>query len=443
MKKKLGVVLVLMLIMVTAFGSMGVYAESEDDEYIEDGEYLEDRMFIEFYMSLHDCEINAITTEFDADYSVRYYCSTERPDFLTKDIIKYELTDENGKLLVPNDDGTWTLGKGNYKLRWSNVDEVKERLKEWEFYDQCDFYFPEEEELTVNIYVNGKKTELSFDLVSTTLTVDKESDYVFDPSTLWNMQLTGIMSNADYYQLPEFLRTDLKYTFDVKVKRGAVLTEEELAAPMEEGSYIITWNNVDEIKKLVEESNAEIFDRYTVVFPEEPLKAKFNLRFNGSSRPTEYLDMYSCYGVEQGVALPSAERILSATDMSRLQIAKTEWISNVQIEYYDMDGRKLEESEINGNLEPGEYIARWVNFDEFLLMDIENGWGLQEKYKICDNLDEGYPECTLEVYEPFEYDMGSVLGNGALTVVFGCTTLICLAAIAILASKLKKENGDK
>lgn len=265
---------------------------------------------------------------------------------------------------------------------------------------------------------------------------------MFDSSDLYVIQFEGL-PYEEYFNVPEFLLSGKSYTFDVKVRRGATLTKEELTAPMKEGSYILTWNNMDEIKKLVEESDAEIFDRYTLIFPDEPLTSVFDLKFKGSPNPKDKLDMYPSFGVEKGLPLPSAERILYVTDKWDFEEDDAEWLSNVKIEYYDESGRKLEENEINGNLPVGTYIARWANFDEFLAMDIEKGWGLQNKYKICGSLDEEYPECVCEIVEVPEYDLGSVIGNGTLTVAFGCTTLICLVVIAVLSIKLKKAKDNQ
>jgi len=145
MKKRISIVLALVLLLVSVLGTTCVFAEKEYS------------MYIDFYRSLGDCEINAITTKFDAEYAIGYYASDEYPEFLDEDPFEYELTDEKGTVLIPDADGTWTLGKGSYKLRCVNMDDIKERLKEWEYYDTCEFTFPEEEELTINITVDGEE----------------------------------------------------------------------------------------------------------------------------------------------------------------------------------------------------------------------------------------------------------------------------------------------
>jgi len=432
MKKITSILFILIFILVSIMGNTVCYA---DEEY-------ETENILEFYNCLDGWEINAVTYELSSYGVVGLYCPNECPDLDLYEPFEFVLSDDKGTVYEPKN-GIWTLGKGNYEITWTNMDEVKDRLKGWELYDEYTITFPDGSNKTQYFSVDGKKQTLSFytSISSTMYLLYPESQYIFDP--VGDPEVT-VVGDYNPDALPDFLGSASKLTYEVRRAGGAVLLDEELKKPLEEGYYMITWNNMDEIKQLVENSNDDFFNNYELVFPDEPLTKKLTITSKPWwDKPKKTIRMLGMYCSMEGEALLDAKELIRISGEYDEDLYN-EWIQYVEIEYYDESGRKLEESEISDNMPAGTYTARWVNFYEFQKLDIEKGWGLQDKYFLKDDFDTEYPECEIELcaidYDP---ELGSVLGNGTLTVVFGCTTLICLAAIVILASKLKKEKENK
>jgi len=432
MKKKFCLV-ALLLVMATLL-SVPAFADEE-----------EDKEQFSFYMALGDSDINAVSYKFDTTRVVDFYTNADvYPEWLDEEPYQYVVKDEKGNELKPDADGIYLLEKGEYALTWSNIEEIKERLKTWEFYDDFIFYFPEEEEMTVHIKVDGEKTKITFwACPSLTLYQKETSNYVFNPAGLYVIQITGLLDFADYYNLPEYLLDGSKYTFEVKDYRGNVLSQEELKTPMKEGTYFITWNNMDEIQELIEQTNAAIFNKYTVVFPEEPLTIKFYLSFQDPhDKPTEYFGFYESFGLEEGNALPTVKDLFYFSDIEEKE-DYPDWISAIELEYFDEDGNQVFSEDYPNGMPAKNYVAKWVNYFEFLEMDKANGWGVQKNYNFFVDYEAGeVPKCICEFYPKFDtdgyYEAGSIFSQGSLTIVFAGTTLICLMVIVILAIQLKK-----
>lgn len=431
MKKKLCLILALVLMLVAVLGSTFVFADEEDDEKI-----------LEFFTCMDGWEITAVTYELSSSGIIGIYCPNECPDFIFDHPFKFVLTDDNGTTLNPSEDGIWILGKGDYKVTWTNADEIKESLKAWELYDEYTIVFPEESELTQSFSIDGEKQKLSFytSISSTMYLLYPESSYTFDPVGDPEVYVVG---DFDPSLLPDFLGSNSKLTYEVKRAGGSVLTEEELKKPMEVGYYMVTWNNMDEIKRLVESSDDKFFDNYELVFPDEPLTKKLTITNKPWwEQPKDTIRLLGMFTGIEGDALLDAKELIRISGNYDKDLYN-QWIQYVQIEYFDESGRKLADSELTENMPAGTYYARWTNFYEFQKLDVEKGWGLQEKYFLKDDFDTEYPECEIILcgidYDP---DTGSVLGNGTLTTVFACTTIIFLALSVVLAVKLKKSKSN-
>jgi len=440
MKKKLCLMLALVFILVTVLGSTFVFADEEGGEYYEENENV-----LEFFNMIDGWEINAVTYQLYSFDVVGICAPNESPDFLYDDAFKFILTNEDGITQIPSEDGIWTLGKGSYTITWTNVEEIKERLKSWELYDEYTIIFPEESELTQHFYIDGNKRKLTFytSTSSTMYLLSPESQYTFDPVGDPEVYVIGDFNPS---ALPDFIGSNSKLTYEVKRAGGAVLTEEELKKPLEEGYYMVTWNNMDEIKAMVEASDDEFFDNYELVFPDAPLTKKLTITKNPWwDRPTGNIRMLMNYCNMEGIALPDARELVRITNVNSYdKNLYNEWIQYVEIGYFDESGRRLEESELTDNMPAGTYTAKWLNFYDFQKIDIEKGWGLQEKYFLKDDFDTEYPECEIVLcsndYNP---EAGSIIGNGTLTIVFGCTTAIFLALSIMLGLKLKKKNAEQ
>jgi len=428
MKKKLCLMLAVIMILASLLCTAAVFADDQPEEK---------EMHLNFYWSLMGINYNGLSLKFDADRALDFYYSDEYPGFLDNNPFQYLIKDENGNTVQQDEDGTWNLTKGYYKLYWDNRDKIAEELQKWSRHDVCEIFFPEEE--YVEIYVDGEKSRVSFWMCpSSTRYIAKNTNYYFDPSSLWVIQFDGVYDSDDYYQFYELFNES--YSFDVMDQSGHHLTPEELAQPMKEGSYRLTWNNTAEMAEKLKNCTLEVLDRYTVEFPEEELTTVFTLSSKSrSERPTEEMWFMGFYGRNEGQELPKAEDLITFSDIDLYdKESYPDWIKNVVIEYYNENGEKLDDAETVGGMAAGVYTAKWANYTEMLAQDQEMGWGIQSTYNCEICFGDERPECTCEFYKSENDQLGSAFGDGNLAILFGFSTIICLAVIIALVIKIKK-----